>query len=251
MFNKYLNLVFDGKESRKSGFMCVQLNEGLMSDTFIANKTINETSAEKRDVPYFRSVSSSPLEFDLNLLWINKITEKGEQLLRQWLNKKTYSEFYFKEYPIRRYFGIMTTASQNYSGANEGYTSIHIRCNSPYAYSPAFHDYINVPDEGRNYELWNRGDQLMFPFIEFTKIGDGSLAIVNKTNGNDTLAIDNLKDGEVVTIDNDNEMIESNRDNVYHANDFNDVWLKCPLGRNRLFINGKGKMKMYWRYVYD
>lgn len=251
MLSKYLDLVFDGKSSKRAGFMCVQTQDGLYSDPFVASKTINENAVENRDVPYFRSVSSQPLEFDLNLYWLNKITENGEQLLRQWLNKKTYSEFYFNEYSIRRYFGIMTTGTQNYSGADEGFTTLHIRCNSPYAYSPAMSDYINISSDGINYTLENKGDELMHPYIQLEKIGDGYVSIMNLTNGGKTCVVDSLKDGETITIDNDNEMIESDIDNVYHADDHNDTWVSLPIGRNRLFIKGECKMKIYWRYVYD
>jgi phage-related protein len=110
---------------------------------------------------------------------------------------------------------------------------------------------IEVSSDGLYYTLENKGDEYLKPYIQLEKIGDGSISIMNLTNGGQQCVIDNLKDGEVVTIDNENEMIESSLDNVYHADDHNDTWVELPVGRNRLFFNGECKVKMTYRYIYD
>jgi phage-related protein len=184
----------------------------------------------------------------------NIITEESLQLIRQWLNKDTYSEFYFEEYPMRHYFGIMFSDNTlSHNGVGEGYFSVKIRCDSPYSYSPAItnQNIIEVQDKGLYYTLENKGDMILKPYIELQKIGDGTISIMNLTNGGQQCIIQNLKNGEIIEIDSENEDISTNLDNVYHFDDHNDTWVNLPIGRNRLFFNGKSQIKLHYRYIYS
>lgn len=253
-----MNLVFDGKKASDFDIVCANGtgNNSLYGETFVASKSINEDTDTQREKPYFRSVTNSPITLNLVLGQVDsnapKLTPEALQLIKQWINKDEYCEFYFEEYPIRHYFGIMTADSTlNHNGLGEGYINVQIRCDAPYAYSPVMSDYINVPSEGIKYELWNKGDRIMIPDVEFTKIGNGSLSILNQTDRGNQTTIANLLDGETIQMSGEQEILLSSLDNVYHADDFNDKWLTCPIGRNRLFINGQCKLKLYWRYLYD
>lgn len=258
MISQFLYLNFDGKSCRRLNIACVNGtgNNSLYQDTFVASKTINEDTETDRDRPYFKSVSKSPITIQLILGKVDpsapSLTMESLQQIKQWINKDTYSEFYFEEYPMRHYFGMMSGDSTlNHNGLGEGYIPIQIRCDSPYAYSPAMSDYIHVPSDGIEYMLENRGDEIMYPSVELTKIGNGYISILNQTNRGNQTVITNLKDGETVYLDSEHEILESSLENVYHADDFNDVLFECPVGRNQLKIFGECKMKLNWRYVFD
>lgn len=255
---EYLTLVFDGQSSKNLHLICANGtgNSGLYQDHFIANKNINETTIPGRSRPYFLSVTRNPIEIDLTLASIDgtKFDEEQLQTIQQWLDKDTYTEFYFDEYPLYHYFGIIyADNSFTHNGLGDGYFPIKIRCDSPfpYSYEIANDRPITVPSDGLYYTLENKGNQILQPYIQLQKIGNGSIAIMNLTNGGNTLKINNLKDGETITIDSENEDITSDLDNVYHFDDHNGIWLNLPIGRNRLFLNGQCKLKFSYRYIYS
>jgi phage-related protein len=252
---EYLTLNFDGKSSSDFGIICANgSGNSLYEDLFVANKSINEDTTPDQPIPYFKSVSFSPIEFPpLTLYWTSGFNEQGLQLVKQWLNKKTYSEFFFEEYPIRHYFGILyADNSLNHNGIGQGFATIKIRCNSPYAYSPGItnQNLLNIPSEGKNIVIENKGDIEMYPYLQFTKIGDGNFSILNLTDGGNIFSLTDLKDNEMITVDGDNEDIETDIPNTYRFENHNGIFLKCPVGRNRLFIQGECKLKYYYRYVY-
>jgi phage-related protein len=255
---EYLTLVFDGKKSSDFDLSCANGTGGnsLYQERFVANKTINETTIPGRSRPYFLSVTREPIEIDLILAPTDdtQFTEEQIKLIQQWIDKDTYTEFYFEEYPLYRYFGIMySDSSFSHNGLGNGYFTIKIRCDSPFPYSYEITNQglIEVPSDGLYYTLENKGNQILQPYIQIEKIGDGLISIMNLTNGGQQCVIDNLKDGEVITIDNQNEDISSDLDNVYHFDDHNGVWVNLPIGRNRLFFNGQCKVKLSYRYIYS
>lgn len=188
----------------------------------------------------------------INLYWTNGFNEKGLQLVKQWINKDKYSEFFFEEYPIRHYFGMMyADGTLTHNGSGEGFATVKIRCNGPYAYSPAIvSPMYTVSSEGKYIDIENKGDESCEPFVEFTKIGDGDLSILNLNDGGNQCIFVSLKDGETITVDGQNEIIETDLPNTYRYDNHNDVFLKLKLGINRLFVNGTCKIKFYYRYIY-
>jgi phage-related protein len=252
---EYLTLNFDGKSSSDFGIICANgSGNSLYEDLFVANKSIEEDSSPDRNIPYFKDVTLSPLDFPpLTLYWTDGFNEEGLQLIKQWLNKKTYSEFFFEEYPIRHYFGLLyADNSLSHNGLGQGFATIKIRCNSPYAYSPAItnQNTITIPSEGKDLMIENKGDEFIYPSIQFTKIGDGDFSILNLTDGGNTFTLTELKDNETITIDNYNEEIDTDLPNIYRYENHNGNFLKLPVGRNRLIIRGECKLKYHYRYVY-
>lgn len=250
---EYVTLNFNGKSSSDFGIVCANgTGNGQFQDIFAANKTINEDTTTQQPIPYFKYVSKAPLDLPpINLFWTNGFNEEGLQLVKQWLNKDTYSEFYFEEYPIRHYFGMMyADDTLTHNGAGEGFATIKIRCNGPYAYSPMITDYREIPDEGKFIEINNKGDYKLCPYIKLTKTGDGDFSILNFADGGNQCIFTGLKDGETITVDGENEIIETDLPNTYRYDNHNDVFLKLKLGINRLFVNGTCKMKIFYRYIY-
>lgn len=256
MISQYMNLVIKDKNGwlklKDYDIICANTSgNGLYEDTFVANKTIHEDKIPSNPIPYYNYTEKDPLEFQLTLYWEYGFDEDGLQLVKQMLNKDNYFEFYFEEYEIKHYFGQLSSSSKlTHNGNGEGFASINIRCNSPFAYSPATNVFYDIQDS-EEIILNNKGNEPLRPYIEIKKVGDGSLSITNISNQGLMCTIDNLKDGETIILDNDNEDIESDLDNTYHFDDHNDVFVECVVGKNRLLIEGSCKMQLYYRYIYD
>lgn len=112
--------------------------------------------------------------------------------------------------------------------------------------TPKIDNFKIVIDGG--FEFVNHGDIECKPEIWITKIGDGNISLKNNTDGGKEFTFSNLKDGETIYIDNDNQYIESSLKNIYRYDDFNNYYLTLVRGHNLIKVNGNCKLNM--RYIF-
>jgi len=115
---------------------------------------------------------------------------------------------------------------------------------SPWAYSNVNHNEMTLDGTKTLYSICNCSDEssiYVYPNVTFiNKTANGSLHILNRTTGEETL-IQNLGMSETITLDS-NKIIYSDKSNKVFGNDFNSNWLRFIQGYNHLEITGFGHL---------
>jgi phage-related protein len=247
---EYTHFYYNGVSSMEMGLINVSVKDGLFEESFLASRSINEVKIRGNSKPYFMSIEREPLEFDLEFAFLNPYDKKHMAEVAMWLDQNYYRELYFTENPDRRFFCIMEGASDLvHNGYGQGYITIHVRCDSAYSYSQEYLskeiDFTNNVATGTDYSFGNIGHVDLKPEIWIKKFGAGDVSILNKASGQ-FFEFKGLLDQEIVYIDNEREHIESNIQEVFRYDNFNDEYLYLEKGRN--ILNVKGNCKLQFRY---
>jgi phage-related protein len=250
----YESLYFSyaGRPSTDFGIINVSVSSGMFEETFVASRTINETSIRGRGKPYFHGIDHEPIEFDLSFAFADKYDSRKIREVARWLMQDYYQPLYFSENEGRIFYCMPTGDSTLiHNGLNQGYLKIRMRCDSSYSYSPVYteptYDYSINGIDGTSFEFTNLGDVDCYPEIWIEKVGLGSISISNETLGT-SFSFDELLDGETIYINNEREEVVTDLLNQYRFNDFNGKFLKTKLGTN--IINVKGNCKITIRYQF-
>lgn len=233
---------YNGIESSTMKLWNVQISGGWMEEPFSSNREIQEISVKDRDRPYFQRIQLSPLEFELNFAFTEAWDKTLMQQIKQWLCQPYFKPFILYddittvdevEVIDKIYYCMMVSDPKIlHNGLNEGYCTLHFRCDSPYAYSPISTVTSNCsanPIGGTSLTIVNSGDVNCYPKITFTKVLDGNaeadISIINTSNNNleskfltakqasDTFTLTGgVIDGETVSIGSDT--FEFDIDNV-------------------------------------
>ena len=115
----------------------------------------------------------------------------------------------------------------------QGYITLTMECNSPYAYSPSYiytWDYSNCKSNIIEIENLSNVKKYYYPEIEIEMVDDTNVEIKNLSNAGEVFKIGILKQGEIIYIDNNMQRIESNLSNTYRLGNFNKNWLRLVKG---------------------
>lgn len=247
-----INFSFDGESSVDYGVMIVKPNGGLYNEPFLPTRRIVESSIPFNNTPYFKRVEDAVLSFTLSLYIVD--WEKRNNLIQiaEWLYKPQYKQFHFETNPDRKFYVMFQGNSDlNHNGAKQGYINVNIRLESPYTYSPLY-KYNNRISGTKTVQLANEGSLPIRPNIKITKIGNGNISIKNNEN-QQVLTINQLLDGEVVTIDCKNEFLISSyeeRLSRYLFDNHNDVWLDWEKGKASFTFEGQFNLEFSYEWIY-
>ncbi len=131
------------------------------------------------------------------------------------------------------YYVMLDGSPELVSDGVRGYINLEFVCDSPYIYSQ--NKYIVLPSSP--YTFSNLGDIDCLPYITITMSGNSNITLSNTTNS-DSFTFTGLSSGEVVTIDIDNEIIETNISGVYRYDRFSGNYLRLIPGNNILTFTG-------------
>jgi len=253
MIRESVYFQYDGINSMDFGIMNVSIGQGLYSEPFLADRSIVEFKVRGNDKPYFSEIQRSPLSFSLTFAFQDTWDDALISQVKQWLNVNYYKPLIFSEDPQKVYYAIPTDSlSITHNGLKQGYVTLNMRCDSPYAYSHEImtHWYDFSTSSTNNLVLENSGDCSILPQIYIQKIGNGDLKINNFTDGNSSMQINGLLDGEELYIHCEKEFIETSIPNFYRYDSFNDTYMKLNYGQNNIQIVGKCKIKFQYQYKF-
>jgi phage-related protein len=270
LIRESLYFTFAGRKSSEFGILNVSVSDGLYSETFMASRTINEVKIRGREKPYFFEVNKEPLSFQLSFSfkegWDNKLIAEVER----WLDVDFYQPLSFSENFDKVYYVMPVESTELlHNGLKQGYITLTMRCDSPYSYgrdhvTPLYTcidtkggtfatPYQFIPDDkvdGTFIEIFNYGQKDILPFITIQKDGDGDIIVRNMSRANSVMTFSSLLDGETVSINGENEIIETSLPNTWRYNNFNDYYLPFFVGKNIIKVEGNCKIKFQYRYKY-
>ena len=130
-------IIFNGTDSRDLNISNVNLSGGLQEDPFLPETQILEVSTRYRDKPYFQDVKRLPQTFPITLLFDEGFNEESLRELGKLLHKNVYLPLIFSSRLDRIYYVIFEgLSSLNHNCLDQGYVTLSVRTNSPYAYKP-------------------------------------------------------------------------------------------------------------------
>jgi phage-related protein len=233
---------YNGSTSDDTGVYMVEINGGMRSTPFLAERELITEEVYGNDIPYFFGIKRKPLRFTLYLSCLEGIWtfEKRREVAR-WLDIGSHKEFYNYSEPSKIYYLMYTGGIDlTYAGDMKGYLQVEMVNFSPYAYSPVMTDDFDLSYQVVNtIDFYNEGDDTLLPYLYIKKVENGSLSIINRHNGGKETRINNLVNGEEITLDCFYREIHSSDPLVNRLNDFNKNYLELPIGKNTLDINGK------------
>jgi phage-related protein len=250
---------YDGVHCGELGLSLVGITtnsggSGLYQENFLSSRSIVEIEIKRRKwqrTPYFQYVQRVPIELDL-VFWFRD--GWGEEQLRavgRWLDQDYYKELVFDDKEMVFYALLDGQPTITHSGNNDGYITVHMRCNSPYAFSRVIeskvYDLSNNKENGTTIQFTNSGDLALLPEISLVKVGDGDVSIINKTNGNLTFTFTELKDGEDLYIHCEKETIVTNLPNMYRYGNFSGDYMEIVRGINQLQVIGNCKLQFRYQ----
>ena len=241
-----LHFVYDDISSRDMKVTQVSSNGGLFEETFLATKNIKEDRVPGNDIPYLLGVDRDPLTLPLAMYFQPDLNEHEVRSITRWLDQDTYKPFYFEDNPNRIYYAMYIGDSRRlHNGIEKGVVYMQFRTNSPYSFSPVYtsgkYDLSSNDVDGTIINFPNEGDVNCSPIIEFTKVGNGDIRIVNESDGGLELKMSNLFDNETIMIDSKHEDISTNIEDKNRYSDHNNIFLDLPRGINYLRVYGKCK----------
>ncbi|MCV3200031.1 phage tail domain-containing protein [Bacillus velezensis] len=252
MIRESLYFLFNNEKSSDYGVTNVNTDSGLVEEPFLGSRTVNETYVKGRPEPYTEGVKQEPKQFPLNFYLGDHFDEKNVRAIKRWLSVDDYKPFAFSQNLDIVYYAMpVDTADLVHNAARNGYVRLTMKCNSPYAYSRnAITHTFDISSGTEIVELHNKGDVNIFPSLEILKIGDGDIKIENLSDFSEPFLFSNLKDKELLKINGEKEIIESNLYGNERYDDFNDQYLRLGFGRNRLKVTGNCKLRFSFRYKY-
>lgn len=248
---------FNGQKSVDMGQYLIRMNSGGVDSPFFGGQSIREEKLKNRLLPYHFGTEKNPLEFTIEISPLEEEwTPERRAEIGQWLIHDTYKPFQTTDDMGKIYYAIATEAPNFELYSNRGFIPITFRTNSPYAWSTEQNDYFdltsNIGTEIITMKNLSNINKNYFPKIQIKfATGGGPLKLKNLTNGGKTLEITHGFSGQIISIDNENEIIipkmpgemppgqESFPEDDAMFEKFNEVWLELVYGDNRIEVTGK------------
>jgi len=233
------------------GIMNVHVDSsGMYEENFLASRDIIEQKIRGKSNPYFTEIQESPLELKLTFAFYNGFDQDKIRSVARALKKDYYCPLVFSSLSDHIFYAICVDDSQLvHTGNNDGYITITFRCNSPYSYSPVYvselYDFSSNDVNGKEIILINNGDEDMYSIITCQVISGGTFSIVNTSNGGEFIGFTEISDLETLTINTENESIQSDLPLTYRLDNMTQFskFITFKRGINRIKVYGSIKIQ--------
>lgn len=252
-FMQSLDFVYDGKYSQDLGIVNVTVasSGNLYTEDFVGKRTIKEMKTRGNPTPYKLNVDYDPIEFVLELAFINGFTDDQIKEVSMLLVKDDYKPLFFTDNPDRIFYCMpIDSITMSHNGFGEGYLTVKMRCNTAYSFAPVIaSDIFDTSTSGSTtITIANNGHVTINPEIWITKVGNGNFTIINDTDGGKAFTFTGLIDGETVYVDNQYCFIQTSLTGTYRYNSFNNNYLNFLTGNNKLEVTGNATFQFRYQF---
>lgn len=246
--------IFDGQQSSDFGIINININSGMQSEPFVADEEIQEVYIRGNDRPYYQGTTKKPLQFPVSFAFEDTWDTEKIRSVARWLTNHNYYKPLQFSYDLERVFycKFVDSAELIHNCLSQGYITLTARCDSPYSYSQYYEQIVDCSSNtvgGTDFTFINQGDLECKPLLYVEVVSGASFSIINSSDGGETLSFTGLATNELLTIDNENEDIETNIALTYRYSNHNGVFLSLPYGYNYLKIFGNVKLKFKYQFT--
>lgn len=150
--------------------------------------------------------------------------------IERWLSSKTYQQFQpcDEEFDDIVFFGSFTQINYERHGEHIYKLVVTFETDSPHGYTKEKLSKFTIRNANDSFHLINSGDEVGYispSFLEIKIKKAGNLLITNSLD-EDSLSIKNCKLNEIITLDNDNQILSTDTSSHKIYDDFNYKFLK-------------------------
>lgn len=231
-----------------------------MSREIVRNRALNQSVDN-----IFGSYYSDNLEFPITLVKKDGsyFSNADIRQLNRWLIGYNYPKKLELNSDIldldNVYFNCLFTSVTTRSLTGIIALTYSVVCDAPYGWED-FHETYNITESTINQPteiiFHNDSDEIedyLYPTLKITKIGDGDIEIAFSSDAVGNIILEGLVDGEVVTIDNLRQVINSTEQTFTNTlggyDNFNHNWLRLVSGNNILNVSGNCTLEISGKYV--
>lgn len=246
-----LHFNFDGVWSSEYNLIHVVTDSGMFEETLVASRDLVETKVRGSDKPLLQKIDTTPLEFDMTIAFEGVYTDDDLNNVIRWLFTNQYKPLYFEGKEDKIYMCIAIGDPHIYhNGLNQGYFTLHMRCDSPNVYSPSITTDAEEIINSGIITLINDGHSDIFPEISFLKKGVGNIIIESLDDGGNIFEIRDLTDLEDIYINCEKEIIETDAIGVCRYDNIIGEFPRLLYGENRFKITGNCEIQFRYKNKY-
>lgn len=247
---KALDFVFDGIPNTDYGIYILDIDGSAKKTTQTGSDLdLITQKVPGRPIPYLLGCENSEvLEFTLTFGAMEPLDRDMVIAIQKWLfGKKYYRELKIIQKDMYDYhYECIMTGAKLVTIANWPYAfTCTITCNAPWAWTNEKTYSYNASTE-QKIVFRNLSDNPDYdrPYLEITATGS-DFYIINESDGGRKFELTGLQSGEVVSVDNDREIITSST-GLNRLDNFNLNFFRLVPGINKLTVNG-GSVKIKYK----
>lgn len=242
------HFIFNGIHSADMEQYLVRTKSGAIPSPYFGGQNIQESYLKGKLTPYHFNTTLNPIKFTIEISPLEKEwTPQRKNELGKWLLHDTYKSFQTADDLGKYYYAIVTGMPQFELYGNKGFIPITFRTNSAFAWSPIYIEHFDLSEniESQIITLNNLSNinKKYRPKFEFKLIGgETNVKFKNLSNNGQITEFSDLLTTETISIDFENEIIESSLLMSNPFSKFNKNWLELVYGVNQIEVNGKIKL---------
>ena len=245
-----LHFNFDGVWSDEYGLINVVLDSGMYEETLVASRELNETKVKGNSKPMLHGIEDSPLEFDMVLAFEEGYTDEIVDSVIRWLFADYYKPLYFEGNEDKVYMCIPISSPQIvHNGLKQGYLTITMRCDSSNIYSPTTITNLETVIGTKTITIETDGHFDIYPEISIIKNGNGTIIIENLDDG-EIFEVRDLTNLEDIYIDCSREIIQTDAIGIYRYDKIVGEFPRLVYGQNRFKITGNCSIQFRYKNKY-
>lgn len=246
-----LHFNFGGISSKTYGLINIVTDNGMYTETLIADRSLNETKVRGSKKPMLHSIEDSPLEFDMTIAFEQSYTDEIINNVIKWLFVDYYRPLYFEGKENRVFMAIAVGSPQIiHNGLNQGYVELTMRCNSSSVFSPHAVTPLTTVTTSSTITVVSDSHFDVYPEISFKKIGIGHVNITSLDDGGNIFEVRNLTNQEDIYIHCGKEIIETDLMGTYRYGNIIGEFPRLVQGTNRFKVTGGCAIQLRYKNEY-
>lgn len=236
--------MYDGKYSKDMGVVLIASQSGATKTLFGFGRSIGKDMVN--DIVYSsRRFSYNPITFTISIAKIEPDDldwdfDTKTELVR-WLYQDEYKPFISLDNPEIIYYCKAVGEGERYdTGHQQGYATIKMECNSPYAFTPSYlYEWDKeYPSDIIDINNLSNVQPYYYPEIEINFTNSTEVSIINLSNAGQEFNISGVDLGETIYINNQMKRVLTDKEDVNRLESFNKQWLELVQGHNLLKVHG-------------
>lgn len=242
----YMDFTFNGISARDMRIRSVRVDEGIMTLPFVTSANASTVKLPDNTETYLYKAQRENLTIQLQLM---KVDERGNPKVwtqrdiyevADWLVVDNYKPLTLGDRTGIMYYAYLQDSESLLHYGNGGILPIVFMTNSPFGWSVPQMEAFNVA-ETQTIQVINKSNVLKYfrPTVQITNTkANGTITLTNTTINDPPIELKQLYANEIISMDNEREIIHTDKPLATLGNRFNYEWLKLQRGVNNISVSG-------------
>jgi len=243
-----VEFMFDGKSSSMYNLMLANFDSSMIKSPAGAEIEVFKKYTYRRSRPYLYGTSPTPvLEFPITISSSQYIDASTRSLIEAWLfGHKGYKKFQPIQSDLSNiYYNVLLKNPKTvYVGNLQMGFECTAECDAPHAWqvekttTKTYSGSSIVSDTFGFYNSSADNDYLYPELVITTNVSGCNVSLTNNTDGGRVFSFSDIAANEVLTVDNDRQIISSSTGLTNRLGKFNKKWFRLLPGNNNITVAG-------------